>query len=200
MLEHLFGSKTRTKLLTLFLHNPEKIYYVRELTRMIDTQINAVRRELDNLQKIGMVRESEMPAASGKPGVRRKYYGMNPTFPLMHEIRTLMMKSHLLMERRLDQELAGLGDVKYAAMMGTFIGANNAPVDLFLVGNVRSDKASKFVKQLEQELGFEVNFTCLETQDFIYRKDVGDRFLLSILESPKNVVINTIDLQDEAVT
>jgi len=194
MLEHLFGSKTRMKLLTLFLHNPEKSYFVRELTRMIDTQINAVRRELDNLEKIGMVRETVAPAEDGeKPGVRRKYYGMNPTFPLLQEIRTLMMKSHLLMERRLDKELAELGDVKYAALMGTFIGVSDSPVDLFLVGNVRTDKATKFIKNLEAELGFEVNFTCLDPGDFSYRKDVGDRFLLSILEAPKNIVINVLD-------
>ncbi len=199
MLEHLFGSKTRTKLLTLFLHNPDTSYYVRELTRLIDTQINAVRRELDNLTKIGMVMEAEPQKQEGKKkaGVRRKYYKMDPMFPLLNEIRQLMMKSHLLMERKLDQELIALGDVKYAALMGTFLGVQDAPVDLFMVGNIRSDAAATFVKKLETDLGFEVNFTCLPPNDFRYRKDVGDRFLLSILTSPKNVVIDTMNLEAE---
>ena len=185
------------KLLTLFLHNPETSYFVRELTRLIDTQINAVRRELENLKKIGMLKETDGPVDGGsKPGLRRKYYAMNPTFPLLNEIRTLMMKSHLLMERRIDEELAALGDVKYAALMGTFLGINDSPVDLFLVGTVKKEATSKFIRRLEEELGFEVNFTCLEPSDFHYRKDVGDRFLLNILESPKNVVINSADISD----
>ena len=45
-LEKLFGSKTRTKLLSLFFGNPERSFYVREMTRVIEEQINSVRREL----------------------------------------------------------------------------------------------------------------------------------------------------------
>lgn len=201
MLEHLFGSKTRTKLLTLFLHHPEKPFYVRELTRVIDTQINAVRRELENLSKIGMVKVvAEAPEKGGKPGVRRKYYMMNSAFPLQNEIRMLMMKSHLLMERNLKDEIADLGDIKFAALMGTFLGNTDAPVDLFLIGKINKGTSDAFIKKLERDLGFEVNFTCLELHDFTYRKDVGDRFLLSILESPKNVLIDTAGVTEEAVS
>ena len=64
MLEQLFGSKTRTKLMKLFLLNPEQIYFIRELTRVIDTQINSVRRELDNLEHCGLIRV--VPASDPK--------------------------------------------------------------------------------------------------------------------------------------
>lgn len=56
MFEQLFGSKTRVKLLSLFYNNPERPFYVREITRKIDEQINSVRRELQNLLNIGIVR------------------------------------------------------------------------------------------------------------------------------------------------
>jgi len=55
MLEHLFGSKTRVMLLRLFLNNPEKFYFVRELTRNLDSHLNSIRRELSNLQQIGII-------------------------------------------------------------------------------------------------------------------------------------------------
>ena len=54
--EKLFGSKTRAKLLRLFFENPEKSFYVREMTRVIDEQINSVRRELLNLESIGIIK------------------------------------------------------------------------------------------------------------------------------------------------
>ena len=55
MIEQLFGSKTRVKLLQLFYSNTNRSYYVREITRKIDEQINSVRRELSNLLSIGII-------------------------------------------------------------------------------------------------------------------------------------------------
>ncbi|MFA5935837.1 MAG: hypothetical protein WC787_03220 [Patescibacteria group bacterium] len=197
MLEHLFGSKTRAKLLTLFLHHPEQAFFVRELTRLIDTQINAVRRELENLVELGIVNEIEVTDEGAKrPGLKRKYYKMNDLFPLMTEIRTLVTKAHVLMERRLDREISALGEIQYFALMGTFIGRVGAPVDLFLVGTVDDAAMRKLITKLEKELGFEINFTCMTPQDFKYRKEITDRFLYSILESPKNVMVNNLERPD----
>ena len=55
MIDALFGSKTRVKLLHLFLNNPGKAFYVREITRLIDEQINSVRRELSNMLEVGII-------------------------------------------------------------------------------------------------------------------------------------------------
>lgn len=200
MLEHLFGSKTRTKLLTLFLHHPEQSFFVRELTRKIDTQINAVRRELENLVELGLVNEIAAETDGPKhPGLKRKYYKMNDTFPLLAEIRTLITKAHVLMERRLDREIAALGDIHYFALLGSFIGKPGAPVDLFIVGTVDADATRKLMQRLEKELSFEINFTCMTPQDFKYRKEITDRFLYSILEAPKNVMVNKLDRLDEII-
>ncbi len=72
IVKSLFSSKTRVKLLELFFTNQEEDYYVREITREIDEQINSVRRELDNLQKIGVVKKS------GKSN--KLFYRLNPKF------------------------------------------------------------------------------------------------------------------------
>src|ERR1700709_532175 len=55
MIEQLFGSKTRVKLLQLFYSNPGQSFYVREITRKIDEQINSVRRELSNMMEVGVI-------------------------------------------------------------------------------------------------------------------------------------------------
>ena len=55
MIDALFGSKTRVKLLHLFLNNPGKSFYVREITRLIGEQINSVRRELSNMLDAGVL-------------------------------------------------------------------------------------------------------------------------------------------------
>ena len=56
ILKALFSSQTRVKLLKTFLLNTEEEFFIRQLTRLLEEQINSVRRELDNLKKIGFVR------------------------------------------------------------------------------------------------------------------------------------------------
>src|ERR1044071_992492 len=73
MVEQLFGSKTRVKLLQLFYTNPNRSFYVREITRKIDEQINSVRRELANLLSIGII-------SSEDDNGNRLYYEVNQDY------------------------------------------------------------------------------------------------------------------------
>ena len=54
-LKRIFISQTRLKLINIFFYKPEEIFYVRQLVRLADEEINSVRRELDNLQKSGLI-------------------------------------------------------------------------------------------------------------------------------------------------
>lgn len=193
MLEHLFGSRTRVKLLSLFLNNPQEPLFVRELTRRISTQINAVRRELSNLVKFGLVREVKGNSEDSKrPGLRRRYYQLNKVYPLLPEIKALITKAQVLVEHRMDRQLESIGHVKYAALMGSFLGLPNAPVDLFIVGTVHGATLRKLLSKLEQALGHEVNYTVLTLQEYLYRREMSDKFLTSILDAPKNVIVDRL--------
>ncbi len=198
MLEHLFGSRTRVKLLSLFLRHPDEAIFVRELTRRVGTQINAVRRELANLIAFGLISEvivqEPIEGAGRRPGVKRKYYTVNKGFPLLQEISSLIIKAQLLLERRLDQEILKMGDVRYLAFLGVFMGQAKSPVDIFVVGE-QIDKRGlqKLVQETERDLGAEVNFSLMTLEEFRYRKDITDRFLYGILEAPKNVVVDRLN-------
>jgi hypothetical protein len=197
MLEHLFGSKTRVKLLSLFLRKPDEALFVREITRRVGTQINAVRRELQNLVSFGLINETaveETETGSKRPGLKRKYYKANKNFPLLPEVTSLIVKAQVLLERRLDQDIIKLGDVQYLAFFGAFLGKAKAPVDLFIVGTVDKQKLAKLMAQAEHDLGFEINFSLMAPDEFKYRKDITDKFLYGILESPKNVAVNTLGI------
>ena len=58
MLKTLFTSNARVKILKQFFLHPNEQFFVRELTRILDEQVNAVRRELDSLKKIGLLKSS----------------------------------------------------------------------------------------------------------------------------------------------
>lgn len=196
MLEHLFGSRTRVKLLGLFLRHSNEPLFVREITRRINTQINAVRRELSNLMKLGFIVEvEEESAAKGArktAGLKKKYYKVNPSFKLYEEISALITRSQVLLEGRLDSEILRIGDIRYLAFLGAFLNKAKAPVDLFIIGTVDAAALKKLVAESEKSLGFEINFSVMSPEEYRYRKDMTDKFLYAILESNKNVVIDRL--------
>ena len=184
------------KLLTLFLHHPEDVFFVRELTRRVNTQINAVRREIQNLEKIGLIVEGEAKAEDGqvkRPGLKRKYYIANKDFSLMNEVRSLITKAYVISEWKLHEQISKIGFVKYLAFFGIFQGQRNQPVDILIVGEIDAVALREIMHKAEKELGFEINYTLMTSQEFTYRRDMADRFLESVLNSPKTVVINTFD-------
>ena len=197
MLEHLFGSKTRVKLLRIFLNHPENSYYVRELTRLSKVQINAVRRELQNLEQLGIIvsveeQEGEKPKKR-KSRQDKKYYQVNTNYVLFPELKALMLKAQLLLEYDLAKKVSKMGTVKYLVLTGIFVGFIGAPTDLFVVGNIKRDKLARLIRKFEKELNYEINFTLMNQSEYKYRKDITDRFLYSILENKKIVVVDEIN-------
>lgn len=202
MLEQLFGSKTRVRLLRLFLNNSKDAYFVRELTRKIGAQINAVRNELDNLVEMGLVAavvdfddEDAEDKAKGKNRRsvhQRKYYRINVDALLYPELRALFMKAQVMLEKDFVRRLTVAGPISYLALTGFFVSEEPSPTDLLIVGKLNRDKLANVIRGFEREIGREVNFTVLTPQEYRYRRDVTDRFLYSILESRKLVVIDTL--------
>ena len=183
-------------MLALFLHHPDDVFYVRELTRRLDTQINAVRREISNLERMGLIvagdKKDDEPNVK-RPGLKRKYYTANRDFLLMEEIRSLFTKAYIMTESKLPEQIRKLGDVRYLAFMGAFSGNKQHPVDLFIVGYLEKDALQAVINKVEQELGMEIRFTFMPPTEYQYRRDMGDRFVQSILDTPKTVIVNTAD-------
>jgi len=202
MLEQLFGSKTRVRLLRLFLNNAKDAYFVRELTRKIGAQINAVRNELDNLVEMGLVAavvdfddEEAEDKAKGKNRrsvQQRKYYRINVDSLLYPEMRALFMKAQVMLEKDFVRRLTVAGPISYLALTGFFVSEEPSPTDLLVVGKINREKLAAVIRNFEREVGREVNYTVLTPQEYRYRRDVTDRFLYSILESHKLVVIDTL--------
>lgn len=202
MLERLFGSTTRVRLLRLFLQDHKTAFFVRELTRKIGAQINSVRNELDNLVDMGIVTAvketaAETRAAGDRSSGQRKYYRVNAESFLFNELRALFFKARLLMEKDFVQKLVKAGQVQYLALTGYFAGLEGAPTDIFIVGRINRDKTASVIRAFEREIGREVNYTVMTPQEFKFRKDVTDKFLYSILESQKIVVVDTVTEKDK---
>lgn len=210
MLDHLFGSKTRVALLKLFYKNPNQAYFVRELTREINAQINSVRRELENLSKMGIVKvledvpEQKVPEWEEAPpkGLnRKKFFQLNNTFVLFEELSNLFSKSHLMLEKDLMNKLLTLPNIFFLVMTGFFTGvdkdstASDFSTDILIVGNVAREKLAEMIQQFEISMGRDVNYTIMSLKEFEYRRDITDKFLYDILVNPKLILIDKVGIE-----
>ncbi len=202
MLDQLFGSKTRVSLLQLFFEHADQAYYVRELTRLVGAQINSVRRELDNLAYLGIVRVIEsdkvpvLPEEEGVPypkGLnKKKYYQLNRSFVLHDELSSLFAKSHLLLEKELYNEIRGLGQVNYLVLTGFFTNVDQSSTDMLIVGAVDKQDVAAMVQRFEKKLNREINYTIMSVKEFEYRRQLTDKFIYDILVHPKIVVVDQL--------
>lgn len=193
MLEHFFGSKTRVKLLQIFFKAPERVFYVRELSRLAEVQLNAIRRELQNLERIGII--LHIPQASLErvdPGKERsKYYKLQQDFILFSELQNLLSKAQLLEQRTFIDQIKNKGGVLSLFLLsGFFTQDDKAPTDLLLVGTVKTGVIDRMVKNFEQAMDKTIRYTVMDTTEYNERKELGDVFLYSILESKHISVVD----------
>lgn len=188
MIDALFGSKTRVKLLHLFLNNPNRAFYVREITRKIDEQINSVRRELANMLSVGIIQS--------ETSNNRLYYEVNQEFTHYEALKAIFSETDSSAEpssatasaNDWGKRLKKLGDVKAVIFAGKLVKGSTSELDILIVGNVVKTQAKKFVKELEEEERHSLNFAVMEADDFAYRLSIRDRFTTTIMAAKHTVI------------
>ncbi len=178
MLKALFSSNTRIKLLRTFLLNPEQEYFIRELTRLLDEQINSVRRELNNLKRIGFLKCRNKD--------RKKFYFLDQSFIIYPELSSMFQKEKAS-GGDIVKKIQKMGKMELLVLSGIFVGTTGSPVDLFIVGNVDKDKLTKYTSE-EIQHDKPVRFTVLSRSDFLYRVECNDKFVNNLLNDERNVI------------
>lgn len=200
MLEHLFGSKTRADMLRIFFRDPDKALYVRELTRLLNTQINAIRREIDTLLSMQLIEEKEADLtpslAAGEAGASlRKYYIVNKNHILYNELRALILRSQLIDEQALLKELREKGGTLDVLLItGVFTADKRAPVDMLIIGNVKPQRVAKSIENYETRFGSPIRYTTMTRQEFMDRRNMMDKFLFSVFESEHIFIVKELDI------
>ncbi|HVO86384.1 MAG TPA: transcriptional regulator [Candidatus Binatia bacterium] len=208
MFEQLFGSKTRVKLLQLFYSNPNRAFYVREITRKVDEQINSVRRELANLMGIGII--------NSESNNNRLYYEVDQSYEHYKALSMIFAakaakpssdkksansKAETVPETTPEHPLArrirGLGRVEVAFLTGQFTRDESGGVDVLIVGDVNQAKLTKFINELEKEENKQLRYTTLPLSNYQYRVQIHDRFISDVLAAKKQVIIDNQTLPVE---
>jgi hypothetical protein len=176
-------SRVRVKLFEIFFDKPQEMYYVRELTRMTGEEINAVRRELNRMDKGGIVKKEVRG--------NRLYYFSNPSYDFFEDILSLVAKTTGL-GLNIRKNRSKIGKVKFAMLSGKFVRRkprDPQDVDLLMVGDIVMPELALVVQAEEQRLQTEVNYTVMTENEFIFRKSRRDPFLLNILSKSRIMII-----------
>lgn len=199
MIEQLFGSKTRVKLLQLFYSNPNRSFYVREITRKIDEQINSVRRELSNLLNIGIIVSENTN--------NRLYYEVNQKFEYYKPLQEIFgggVKKTAPKKAKTDvgdetpgTDLNNVGRIDLALYTGQFTRDDSAGVDILIVGDVNRNALQKYVDQLEAQEGKSLRYAVMKLPDFEYRRAIRDRFAVAIDNAKKQILVDEHNLFDQ---
>lgn len=183
MLIDILVSKVRVKILELFLGDPSKSYHVREIVRQVDEEINAVRRELSRLEKTGLL-ASEWRA-------NRRFYSVKRDFDYYSELLSIVNKSVGLGGSILKNR-GKLGKIKYAMLSISFVkGKPYTPneIDLFVVGTIVLPELGVIIREEEARRDREINFTPMTEEEFNFRKNRRDPFVINILSKPRVMLI-----------
>ena len=183
MLEDLIVSRVRVKILQLFFLSLGKIFHVRDIVRKIDEEINAVRRELAHMEKIGLL--------SKERRANRLFYMLRKDYPLYFDLLELMVKTKGLGQDIIKNK-SKLGKMKFVMISGVF--ARQVPktgndVDLLVVGKIVLPELSQIVRKEEAKRETEINYTVMSEEEFEFRKRRRDPFIIDILKGSRIMVI-----------
>lgn len=189
MLGDLIVSKCRLKLLKIFFSQPNELFYIRQLARETEEEINAIRRELNRLEKAGLVQKENRG--------NRIYYWLNKNHPLFGDLLSLFSKVSGLGEQILKNRNK-IGKIKLAMISGRFargLPTKEGAVDLLVVGEINLPQLAKIIREEEAKIGREINYTVMTKEELDFRKKRHDPFLTGILTDARIMLIgDEIDL------
>ena len=193
----LFGSKTRVKLLNLFFNSPDQKFYVREISRTIDEQVNSVRRELTNLESVGVVKSSTED--------RKIYYQANQRFKYYLPLRVIFAGVKIGESISVDKKTSDIdkwqselsdiqNEVELLVLFGVLADDPKSNIDMLLVGDNYGHNLSEWASNIENKEGRELNYMILSMEDFYYRYTTQDTFIKGLFEGSNQVILDKEDL------
>ena len=210
ILQTLFESLAKIRLLRLFLQNSERDFTLQEIEQLTQIKRGSFFRDLHKLIKSGLVKEKLGTAREEKKDdslilkkhkqghIKPKkiiFYSVNPEFPVFSELYNLIIKSSTASRKKLLINIKRLGKIRLAVLTGIFLNDETSRLDLMIVGDdIKKRSLEKFLAITESELGKTLRYTVMDTEEFRYRMNMYDRFLRDVLEKNHEKLINKLSL------
>ncbi len=185
MLERLFISKVRLKILKQYLLDIGQEFHIRELVRLLNEEINAVRRELKNLEAFGLLKSRRQ--------ANRIIYSLNHNSPFIYELRSMILKDSEEL-KLMAKVLGAINNIDVAIITQAYMSKkyeDDSDVDLLIIGKPDINKLTKEMGVVEKEFGRDLKMAVLTQEDFEFRKKRREKFILEVIEKDKIVLLGS---------
>lgn len=187
MLQKLFSSRVRVEILSVFLMNPERELYVREVERLTGEDYKNVSMELRNLEEIGLL--------SSRNEGNLKYFSLNKGFVIYEELKSIFMKTKGAVGI-IREAVSTKRHIDYAFIYGSFATGEEraeSDIDVMVIGEISLEEVLRLIRGPEEKLSREINVSLYDLQEM--RKRVKDRnpFIMEVLEGSKIMLVGDED-------
>ena len=187
MLQKLFSSKVRVEILSVFLMDPERELYVREVERLTGEDYKNVSIELHNLKEIGLL-------YSRNKG-NLKYFSLNKEFVIYEELKAIFMKTKGAVGI-LRQAVSTKRDIDYAFIYGSFATGKEraqSDIDVMVIGGIFLEEVLTAIRRPEEKLSREINVSLYDLQEIRKRVKDRDPFIMEVLGGDKIMLVGDED-------
>lgn len=187
ILAKLFGGSNKVKIMRLFLLNPEVTFSSREVAERSKVSRSTISRELNGLATIDFLNK--------KTKGKNKGWQLNSTFPFINHLKGILKNDLVARKKEIIKQFAGCGRISLLIISGVFIEDTDSRADLLVVGErLKRRSIERVVRRLEAEIGKELAYAILETNDFTYRLQSSDKFIRDVLDYPHERLIDRLSL------
>jgi len=194
ILAKLFGSAEKLKLIRLFLLNPDKIFTVKRISERAKIPVSSLRKQLNLFSSIGFIRKKSIKKESSS-AKKLEGWCLDEFFPLINPLKELVLATALFSRQEFLKKLSKAGQMKLIVLSGIFIHKDNSRADIMIVGDkIRKNILERILKEIEAEVGKELSYAVFNTEDFIYRLNIYDKFIRDVLDYPHQKIINKLNI------
>ncbi|MBU1246409.1 transcriptional regulator [Patescibacteria group bacterium] len=196
----LFGSQARVKIMRLFLLNSESVFDNADISKRSKVSLPTVRTEIACLLKAGLIKKTsffkEVPARTkkGKPTKKRvSGWRLDNSFTLLRPLRSFLINTEPMRKEEILNKFKHAGRLKLLVIAGTFIQNEDSRVDLLIVGdNIKKAVIENALLSIESEVGKEISYAYFDTQEFLYRVEICDKFVRDVFDYAHEKIINKL--------
>lgn len=200
ILEKLFGSSARVKIIKLFLFNPDEVMDIECVSKKTKVAKPMVRKEINNLENIGLVRKKSFYKDTElKTIIKRERvsgFVLDTGFVYLNHLKSLLINTEPFKHVDVAKRIAKIGKLKLLAVSGIFIQNDDSRIDMLIVADdVRDRSLKNLVSNLEAEIGKELRYAVLGSVDFKYRLGIHDRLVRDVLDLPHQIVVDKLGFE-----
>ncbi len=199
----LFGSTARVKLLRFFLFNPSKEFTFDDISRRAKLVRRTAKTEMSALEKAGVIKQKTVYIEVEGKNKKMKAigYSVNKDFPELQALQTFLFETAPIDGKNLLKHLRNAGVLDFVGVSGVFVREFEQRLDVLLAMKKFSQaKVEKAIRSLEAEVGIEIRFAAMSSEDLMYRVGMYDKLTRDFFDYPHQVLVDKIGVKDEVTS